>query len=126
MEKTEGGLPCKWRSEGGKGGEASDRTREAVLSAARELLESGGARDLTMEALAKASGVTRQTIHNLFGTKTGVLEALFDRMAADAGMIRMREVMTSGDAESMLAAFVGVFAVLEGRLLPKRIHGLRP
>jgi AcrR family transcriptional regulator len=79
-----------------------------------------------MEALAKASGVTRQTIHNLFGTKTGVLEALFDRMAADAGMIRMREVMTSGDAESMLAAFVGVFAVLEGRLLPKRIHGLRP
>jgi AcrR family transcriptional regulator len=79
-----------------------------------------------MEALAKASGVTRQTIHNLFGTKTGVLEALFDRIAADAGMMRMREVMTSGDAESMLAAFVAVFTGFWGkdRLLLKRIHGI--
>jgi AcrR family transcriptional regulator len=79
-----------------------------------------------MEALAKASGVTRQTIHNLFGTKTGVLEALFDRIAADAGMMRMREVMTSRDAESMLTAFVAVFAGFLGkdRLLLKRIHGI--
>ncbi len=126
METTEGGLPCKRPYELGKRREASDRTREAVLSAARELLESGGARDLTMEALAKASGVTRQTIHNLFGTRTGVLEALFDRIAADAGMMRMREVMTSGDAESMLEAFVGVFVGFWGkdRLLLKRIHGI--
>jgi AcrR family transcriptional regulator len=126
VEKTEDGLPCKRPYELGKRREASDRTREAVLAAARELLESGGARDLTMEALAKASGVTRQTIHNLFGTRTGVLEALFDRIAADAGMMRMREVMTSGDSESMLAAFVGVFAGFWGkdRLLLKRIHGI--
>jgi AcrR family transcriptional regulator len=126
VETTEGGLPCKRPYELGKRREASDRTRESVLAAAKELLESGGAKDLTMEALAKASGVTRQTIHNLFGTKTGVLEALFDRIAADAGMMRMREVMTSGDAESMLEAFVGVFAGFWGkdRLLLKRIHGI--
>ncbi len=119
-------MPCKRPYELGKRREASDRTRGAVLSAARELLETGGARDLTMEALAKASGVTRQTIHNLFGTRTGVLEALFDRIAADAGMMRMREVMTSGDAESMLAAFVEVFVGFWGkdRLLLKRIHGI--
>jgi AcrR family transcriptional regulator len=126
VENTEGELPCKRPYELGKRREASDRTREAVLAAARELLESGGARDLTMEALAKASGVTRQTIHNLFGTKTGVLEALFDRIAADAGMMRMREVMTKGDAESMLEAFVGVFVGFWGkdRRLLKRIHGI--
>jgi AcrR family transcriptional regulator len=118
VETTEEGMPCKRPYELGKRREASDRTRE--------LLESGGARDLTMEALAKASGVTRQTIHNLFGTRTGVLEALFDRIAADAGMMRMREVMTSSDAESMLAAFVEVFAGFWGkdRLLLKRIHGI--
>src|SRR5580704_13006463 len=126
VEKTENGLPCKRPYELGKRREASDRTREAVLSAARELLESGGARDLTMEALARASGVTRQTIHNLFGTRTGVLEALFDRTAADAGMMRMREVMTTSNSESMLAAFVGIFAGFWGkdRLLLKRIHGI--
>jgi AcrR family transcriptional regulator len=126
VDQTEDGLPCKRPYELGKRREASDRTREAVLSAARELLESGGARDLTMEALAKASGVTRQTIHNLFGTRTGVLEALFDRIAADAGMMRMREVMTSKDAESMLTAFVAVFAGfwVKDQLLLKRIHGI--
>jgi AcrR family transcriptional regulator len=126
VETTEEGMPCKRPYELGKRREASDRTRGAVLSAARELLETGGARDLTMEALAKASGVTRQTIHNLFATRTGVLEALFDRIAADAGMMRMRAVMTSSDAESMLAAFVGVFAGFWGkdRLLLKRIHGI--
>jgi AcrR family transcriptional regulator len=126
VEKTESGLPCKRPYELGKRREASDRTREAVLSAARELLESGGVRDLTMEALAKASRVTRQTIHNLFGTRTGVLEALFDRIAADAGMMRMREVMTSSDPDSMLAAFVALFAGFweKDRLLLKRIHGI--
>jgi AcrR family transcriptional regulator len=49
-----------------------------VLKAARAQLEKGGTRDFSMESLAKASGVTRQTIHNLFGTRSGVLETLFD------------------------------------------------
>jgi AcrR family transcriptional regulator len=79
-----------------------------------------------MESLAKASGVTRQTIHNLFGTRGALLEALFDRLAMDAGMARMREVMTAPDAESMLAAMVDVFTGFwsQQRLILKRIHGL--
>jgi AcrR family transcriptional regulator len=97
--KTGSDLPCKRPYDLGKRQEASGRTRELVLEAARAQLESGGVRDLTMESLAKASGVTRQTIHNLFGTKTGVLEAMFDRIAIDAGIGRMREVMTASDAE---------------------------
>lgn len=117
---------CKRPYDLGKRQEASDRTRSAVLAAARTLLETGGVRDLTMEALARASGVTRQTIHNLFGTRTGVLEALFDRMAGDAGMMRMREVMTAPDGQSMLAAMVEVFTAFwkKDRLLLKRIHGI--
>jgi AcrR family transcriptional regulator len=125
VDKTESGQACKRPYDLGKRQEQSSRTRELVLEAARVLLESGGVRDLTMEALARASGVTRQTIHNLFGTKTGVLEALFDRLAIDAGMMGMREVMTASDVESMLAAFVEVFTSfwVKDRLLLKRIHG---
>jgi AcrR family transcriptional regulator len=117
---------CRRPYDLGKRQEASDRTREAVLSAARALLESGGARDLTMGALANASGVTRQTIHNLFRTKSAVLEALFDRIAIDAGMTRMPQVMARQDGESMLAAMVEVFAGFwkKDRLLLKRIHGI--
>ena len=117
---------CKRPYELGKRQEASDRTRDTVLAAARAQLETGGVRDLTMESLARASGVTRQTIHNLFGTRTGVLEALFDRIAGDAGMMRMREVFTAPDGESMLAAMVDVFTGFwaKDRMLLKRVHGI--
>jgi AcrR family transcriptional regulator len=126
VSKIENEPGCKRPYDLGKRQEASSRTRELVLEAARAQLESSGARDLTMESLAKASGVTRQTIHNLFGTKTGVLEALFDRIASDAGMMRMREVMTATDPERMLKAFVEIFTGFWGkdRLLLKRIHGI--
>jgi AcrR family transcriptional regulator len=103
-----------------------DRTKAAVLIAAREQLETGGVRDFSMESLARAAGVTRQTIHNLFGTRTAVLEALFDQIALDAGMERMREVMTAGDAGVMLDGFIRVFADFwaKNRMLLKRIHGI--
>lgn len=126
MDETESRPRCKRPYDLGKRKEASNRTRELVLEAARSLLESGGERDLTMEAVAKASGVTRQTIHNLFGTKTAMLEALFDCIAVDAGMMRIPEVMTKPDGESMLAGMVAVFTGFwkKDRLLLKRIHGI--
>jgi AcrR family transcriptional regulator len=79
-----------------------------------------------MEALAKASGVTRQTIHNLFGTRSGVLETLFDQIARDGGMERMREVMMLRDAGAMLDGFIAVFSNFwaRNRMLLKRIHGV--
>jgi AcrR family transcriptional regulator len=126
VKREETGPLCKRTYELGKRQEASDRTREAVLTAAQAQLEAGGVRDVTMESLARAGGVTRQTIHNLFGTKAALLEALFDRLAIDAGMSRMREVMTAPDGESMLAAMVDVFTAFwsQQRLVLKRIHGL--
>lgn len=79
-----------------------------------------------MESLAKASGVTRQTIHNLFGTRTSVLETLFDQIARDAGMERMRDVMMTSDAGTMLDGFIDAFSNFwaKNRLLLKRIHGI--
>jgi len=126
VNKIESGPPCKRPYDLGKRQEASSRTREIVLEAARAQLEASGVRDVTMESLAKASGVTRQTIHNLFGTRTAVLEALFDRIASDAGMMRMREVMTATPPARMLDAFVEVFTGFwaKDRLLLKRIHGI--
>lgn len=102
------------------------RTKAAVLAAARKQLEAGGINDFSMGSLAKASGVTRQTIHNLFGTRAGVLETLFDQIALEAGMERMREVMMSSDADAMLEGFVRIFSTFwaKNQLLLKRIHGI--
>ena len=117
---------CKRPYELGKRLEQSDRKRAAILSAARRQLESSGMVELTMDTLARKSGVTRQTVHNLFGTKAGVLEALFDQLALDAGMERMRIVMQQSDPEAMLSGFVEVFTDFwaKDRLLIRRIHGI--
>lgn len=106
--------------------ELSDRRRRRILAAARAQLESNGFLTLTLDALARKSGVTRQTIHNLFGNKAGLLEALFDQVAVDGGVYGMREVMQQADAESLLENFVKVFTGFwrKDRLFIRRIHGI--
>ncbi|HEX3891085.1 MAG TPA: TetR/AcrR family transcriptional regulator [Terracidiphilus sp.] len=110
----------------GKRLEQMDQSRAAILRAAREQLESRGYTQLTMSTLAAESGVTRQTVHNLFGTKAAVLEALFDLIALDGGMEKMREAMTQPTAQAMLERFVEVFCHFwaSNRLLLRRIHGI--
>jgi AcrR family transcriptional regulator len=125
VENTEAAA-CKRPYELGKRLEASDRSKMAVLQAARVQLEASGFQNLTMEALARQSGVSRQTVHNLFGTKAAVLEALFDQIARDGGMERMRNVMRQADTESMLEEFVKVFAEFwaKNRVFFRQIHGI--
>jgi AcrR family transcriptional regulator len=110
----------------GKRLEQMDQSRAAILKAARTQLEEKGYRRLTMSSLASESGVTRQTIHNLFGTKTAVLEALFDVLALDGGLETMRQVMSEPSGNAMLAQFVHVFCEFWGqnRVLFRRIHGI--
>jgi len=119
-------VPCKRPYDLGKRLQVSDGKRAAILLAARKLLESNGFLQFTMESLAKESGVTRQTIHNLFGTKSEVLETLFDQMALAGGLEYMREVMQQPDPEAMLLAFVDVFTGFwtRDRVLIRRIHGI--
>jgi AcrR family transcriptional regulator len=110
----------------GKRLEQMEESRAAILRAARSQLEANGYRLLTMGSLATESGVTRQTIHNLFRTKAGVLEALFDLIALDGGMESMRHVMTLSSTEAMLEGFVEVFCRFwsSNRMLLRRIHGI--
>jgi AcrR family transcriptional regulator len=54
---------------------AVDRTRMAILVAARELVASGEA-VLSTAAVAKRAGVSRVTVYNQFGSKDGLLREL--------------------------------------------------
>ncbi|HTV03896.1 MAG TPA: helix-turn-helix domain-containing protein [Acidobacteriaceae bacterium] len=103
-----------------------DKSKADILRAARALLEAKGYRQLTMASLAAESGVTRQTVHNLFGTKAAVLEALFDVIALDGGMEGMREAMTQPNADAMLQRAVAVFCGFwaSNRVLLRRIRGI--
>ena len=121
---------CKRAYRLGKRQEQSDQKREAVLDAAEKLLADGGYLSLTMESLGRESGVSRQTVHNLFGTKAAVLEALFDRLALRGGMERMGQVMrgvlSGAEPRMMLEEYVRVFAGFwsQDRRLLRRIRGI--
>jgi AcrR family transcriptional regulator len=54
---------------------AVDRTRMAILAAARELVASGEP-VLSAVAVAKRAGVSRITVYNQFGSKAGLLREL--------------------------------------------------
>jgi len=118
--------PEKRPYELGKRLEQMDESRAAILLAAKRQLAAEGYQRLTMASLAAASGVTRQTIHNLFGTKTSVLEAVFDLIALESGMERMREVMMLPPGDAQLQRFVEIFCGFwaKNRLLIRRVHGI--
>jgi AcrR family transcriptional regulator len=50
-------------------------TRERILGAVANLLESGGLEDLTVPAVAAASGVSLRTIYRYYPTRESLLEA---------------------------------------------------
>lgn len=110
----------------GKRLEQMDQSRAAILRAARSQLETRGYAHMTMATLAAESGITRQTVHNLFGTKAAVLEALFDLIALEGGMEQMRDAMTRPTPQAMLEKFVEVFCHFwaGNRVLLRRIHGI--
>ena len=110
----------------GKRREHVDQNRERVLEAARELLGNEGTPEFSLEAIAREAGVTRQTIHNQFGTRSELIEGLFDRMAMRGGIQGMAVAMQQPDPFVMLKKFIEVFAGFwsSDRLTIRRIHGL--
>lgn len=75
---------------------AAAETRAQVIEAGMRLLE-GGPAQLSMEAVAKAAGVTRLTLYKQFGSRRGLLEAMFDDTGRRFGVTRMAEAMIEPD-----------------------------
>jgi AcrR family transcriptional regulator len=53
-----------------------DRTRAAVLAAARELVSAAGGTTPSVGEVARRAGVSRLTIYNQFGSRSGLLHAV--------------------------------------------------
>jgi len=89
---------------------ATTETRLRILEATRQILadESEGA--LSMDAIARRADVSRLTIYYQFDSRPGLLEALYDHLAARGNMRRMAEVFHEPDPYSALDKLVGVFA----------------
>lgn len=83
--------------------------RERILRAARELLEDEDAESFSIDAVARRAGVARMTIYNQFESKAGLLEALFDALAAQGPLGQMADVFTEQDPLVTLDEYVAIF-----------------
>src|SRR5258707_8049139 len=67
----------------------SDESKQRSLDAARDLLADTKADTFGMQEIAVRAGITRQTLYNLFGSRTKLIEAVFDDLSQPRGMHRM-------------------------------------
>jgi AcrR family transcriptional regulator len=117
--------PRPYRAERRK--EAAQQTRARIITAARELLSAGGGLSgFTVDAVASQAGVARMTVYYQFGSKGGLLEALFDDLAARGLVERLRPALCLPvplDAlDGLVAAFAGFWA--SDRLVLRRVRAL--
>jgi AcrR family transcriptional regulator len=73
---------------------AAEETRQRIVNAAGEILAGPkGFAGMSLDAVAKVAGVTRLTIYNQFGTRRGLLEAVFDERARQGGLTAIPAAM---------------------------------
>lgn len=90
--------------------EAADVTRARIMAAAIALLgDRTGGQTFSLEAAARAAGVTRLTVYNHFGSRRALLEAVFDDCAARGGLGRIPEAMSAQDPLDALHRIIEIF-----------------
>jgi AcrR family transcriptional regulator len=104
-----------------------EQTRARIVAAARELLATpGGFSGFTIDAVAGQAGVARMTVYNQFGSKRGLLEAVFDDLAARGLLVRLRAAFgrlePRGALDELIAAFAGFWHT--DRIVIRRIRAL--
>jgi AcrR family transcriptional regulator len=88
----------------------AEQTRARILAAAaRHLRSPDGLKGLSLESVAEAAGVTRATVYKQFGSRRGLLEAVFDHVARRGGLHRIPEAMAENDPRVALQRVVEIF-----------------
>lgn len=106
---------------------AVEQTRARIVEAARALLAAeGGVSGFSVEAVARQASVARMTVYYQFGSKRGLLEALFDDLAARGGMAAIASVYHEPEPRVALGALVAVFARFwaTDRLIMRRVRSM--
>jgi AcrR family transcriptional regulator len=89
---------------------AAHAKRERVIAAALQCLrDDGGLSGFSLESVAKAAGVTRLTVYNQFGSRRGLLEAVFDDIAARGRLATVPEALALPDPLLGLDAIIDRF-----------------
>lgn len=96
----------------------SRRTRASLLAAARTILDEKGFEALTTTAVADRAGVTRRAVYLHFASRSELIGALFDHVAATEGLEQsMRKVRQAPDALNALDEWAAHLAHYHPRVL---------
>src|SRR6266702_8476838 len=89
---------------------AAAETHERIIAAGAKLLRKDASiANFSLDVVAKVAGVTRLTVYNQFGSRRGLLEAVFDDVAFRGGLHRLPEAMAEQDPRVALRKVVAIF-----------------
>jgi AcrR family transcriptional regulator len=105
---------------------AVEETRRRVVETARRIMAGRGVPQLTIDSVAAQADVSRQTVYNLFGSKSGLLEALCDHLAERGRIERIGQAFTAPDGVEAITRFVTTFYRFwaTDRTVTRRLRGL--
>jgi AcrR family transcriptional regulator len=89
---------------------AAAEKRDRVIEAAAKLLRGDASiARFSLDTVAKAAGVTRLTVYNQFGSRRGLLEAVFDDIARQGGLHEIADALAIPDPLKALDRVVEIF-----------------
>ncbi len=83
-------------------------TKDAIFQAAYEILMEGSWQDLTMERLAKRTGIAKGTVYNYFRNKNDVIGFIVARTSASMRNKILNLDCEKGDPRELLAAMLDI------------------
>jgi AcrR family transcriptional regulator len=88
---------------------AAEKRGRVIEAAAKSLREDASIASFSLDTVAKAAGVTRLTVYNQFGSRRGLLEAVFDEIARAGGLHELAGAMAMDDPRAALERMVEIF-----------------
>lgn len=88
---------------------AAEKKERVIQAAARFLREADGITGFSLDAVARAADVTRLTVYNQFGSRRGLLEAVFDDIARRGQLTRLKDAMAEPDPWKGLDQLIAIF-----------------
>jgi AcrR family transcriptional regulator len=81
---------------------SAEETRRRILDVAREMLAGEPAQSLSVDRLAREAEVARSTVYVIFGSRTGLFDALARDLLERAGFARVVAAVQNPDAREAL------------------------
>jgi AcrR family transcriptional regulator len=103
---------------------AADETRARILAGARDQLAKETS--FSIDAVARRADVARMTVYYQFGSKRGLLEALFDLLAARGGLHQLPSAFQEPNPKLALDRLIEIFARFwsSDRLVMRRLRAM--